>query len=62
MRRRRCRGSYLLSRAACSSRSTYPLHVSAAVAHSSESFSPTKVTFVIWWILGVAAKWVDEET
>jgi hypothetical protein len=25
-------------------------------------FSATKVTFVIWWILGLAAEWVNEET
>jgi hypothetical protein len=35
---------------------------SAFIALFARLFSATKVTFVIWWILGVAAEWVDEET
>jgi hypothetical protein len=35
---------------------------SAFTALFARLFSVTKVTFVIWWILGVAAEWVDEET
>jgi hypothetical protein len=43
-----------------------PFYLSATCLYGScalkRLFSPIKVTFVIWWILGVAAEWVDEET
>ena len=35
---------------------------SAFIALFARLFSASKVTFVIWWILGLAAEWVDEET
>jgi hypothetical protein len=34
----------------------------AFIAWFARLFSATKVTFVIWWILGLAAEWVNEET
>jgi hypothetical protein len=38
------------------------ISVASAFIRSLRLFSATKVTFVIWWILGLAAEWVNEET
>ena len=35
---------------------------SVFIALFARLFLATKVTFVIWWILGLAAQWVDEKT
>jgi hypothetical protein len=62
MRRPRCRSGYWFYLSLLIEANRMWTVASAFVALFTRLFSATKVTFVIWWILGLAAEWVDEET